>query len=386
MEESLMYSPEEIEQLIALTEELQTENEQQREELRELHRQKQIDLSDNHRLSEELQASLQNITTLRSSVEKLKTKLQQEEMMHRRTQQKSSEQQMLSSQVQKLTQQLSEQQQQTQTLLSENQKLRSQVQQLTDKNERLNGSDEQLKRAEELKKQSEQREKQSKEREKQATITADKAMQEASAAIARAKQREEEAQRAKNSAEYHRNNEKSLIEQEAKKLNQWFKAEWSGMLVIIAAYGILVTLLTIGKSERCLNDLLAAGKVMGGFFVGVYKVIAFFVGGAESIGERISQPVVATIVGDILSILSVVVCVGVLLVGFYFGGKKLLECISEHCCDEMTPVVMLVSLAILVWFAEHMPWNIIAMFIGCMAIYITVRWYIDGYKKARGLY
>lgn len=116
MEESLMYSPEEIEQLIALTEELQTENEQQREELRELHRQKQIDLSDNHRLSEELQASLQNITTLRSSVEKLKTKLQQEEMMHRRTQQKLSEQQMLSSQVQKLTQQLSEKQKQLQML------------------------------------------------------------------------------------------------------------------------------------------------------------------------------------------------------------------------------------------------------------------------------
>lgn len=40
---------------VRLTEELQTENEQQREELRELHRQKQIDLSDNHRLSEELQ-------------------------------------------------------------------------------------------------------------------------------------------------------------------------------------------------------------------------------------------------------------------------------------------------------------------------------------------
>lgn len=287
--------------------------------------------------------------------------------------------------MQKLTQQLSEQQQQTQTLLSENQKLRSQVQQLTAKNEKLHSSNEQLKRAEELKKQSEQREKQSKEREKQAIITADKAKQEANAAIARAKQREEEAQRAKNSAEYHRDNEKSLIEQEAKRLNQWVQAEWAGTLMLITSYGILVTFLTMGKSERCRGDLLAAWKVISGFFVGVYNVIAFFVGGAESIGGRISQPVVATIVGDILSILSVVLCGGVLLVGFYFGGKKLLDCISEHCLDEITPVVMLVSLAILVWFAEHMPWNIIVMFIGCMAIYITVRWYIDGYKAARRL-
>ena len=61
------YSPEEVEQLIAMTEELQTENEQQREELRKLNRQIQTFSSDNQRLSAELRAAIQNTKKLKQA-------------------------------------------------------------------------------------------------------------------------------------------------------------------------------------------------------------------------------------------------------------------------------------------------------------------------------
>ena len=61
------YSPEEVEQLIAMTEDLQTENEQQREELRKLNRQIQTFSSDNQRLSAELRAAIQNMKKLKQA-------------------------------------------------------------------------------------------------------------------------------------------------------------------------------------------------------------------------------------------------------------------------------------------------------------------------------
>ena len=110
------YSPEEVAQLIAMTEDLQTENEQQREELRKLHRQQQTALSDNQRLSAELQAAIQDLKDLKAETEELRSDLRQAEQTNRQIQRQLSEQQTLSSQVQKLTQQLSEKQKQLQML------------------------------------------------------------------------------------------------------------------------------------------------------------------------------------------------------------------------------------------------------------------------------
>jgi len=326
------YSPEEVEQLIVMTEELQTENEHQREELRKLHRQQQTSLSDNQRLSAELRTALAK---------------------------------------------LSEKQQQIQTLLSENQKLKLQVQQLTVKNESLQSSDEQLKRAKELKKRSEQQEKQAKEIERQASISADRAKKEANAAIAAANKREAAAKNAQSTAELTKKKESELIQAEAEKLNENFRLKWIGIFTIVMSYGIFTTFFTMGKSERCMNDIIAAGRAIESFFVGAYKVISTLVSGAASIGEKISQPLLAMIVGDLLVILTVAVCIGVPVVGLYFGSKALIGCYKEHCMDWITPFVFLGCFAVLVWFAELMPLNIVLLLILSHAVYILVRWYIE---------
>jgi len=379
------YSPEEVEQLIAMTEDLQTENEQQRDELRKLHRQQQTALSDNQRLSEELQAALADLKKKTAEAQDLRSKLRQAEQTSSQTQQQSSELRTALSKIQTLTEKLSEQQRQTQTLLSDNQKLQSQVQQLTAKNESLQSSDEQLKHAEELKKQSEQREKQAKERERQATITADKAQREANAAIAAAKKKEAEAQTAKNAAEQTKRQQKSLIQEKAEELQDQFRNKWGAAAAVLLTYSLLATVLTACKSERCMSDIIAAGRLIGKVFIGTFNVIYTLATGAGSVGAHIQQPVVSTIVTYLLAIIVAGLCMAAIGAGLFFGGKALVNCYTEHCWDEISPLVALASLAVLVWGAELMPLNIVLLLILSHAAYIVVRWYIDGYKEARGL-
>ena len=87
----------------------------------------------------------------------------------------------------------------------------------------------------------------------------------------------------------------------------------------------------------------------------------------------------------LVDIIVAALCVGVIGAGLFFGGKALVNCYTKHCLDEISPLVALISLAILVWGAKLMPLNIVLLLIISHAAYIFVRWYIDGYKEARGL-
>jgi len=261
--------------------------------------------------------------------------------------------------------------------------IRSQVKQLTVRNESLQRSDEQLRHAEDLKKQSEKQEKQVKERERQATIAADRAKHEANAAIAAAKKKEVEAQTAKNAAEQIKRQQKSLIQEKAKELNSQFRNKWMSVAAILVTYSLLPTVLTAFNSERCVSDIKAAGQLISKVFMVILKVIYTIATGAGSIGTHIQQPVMSAIVT--VDIIIAALCVGVIGAGLFFGGKALVNCYTEHCLDEISPLVALSSLAILVWGAELMPLNIVLLLILSYAAYIIVRWYIDGYKEARGL-
>ena len=224
-----------------------------------------------------------------------------------------------------------------------------------------------------------------KERERQAAITADRAKHEADAAIAAAKKEEAEAQTAKNAAEQIKRQQKSLIQEKAKELNSQFRNKWMSVASILVTYSLLSTVLTAFKSERCVSDITAAGQLISKVFMVILKVIYTIATGAGSIGTHIQQPVVSTIVTYLVDIIVAALCVGVIGAGLFFGGKALVNCYTDHCWDEISPLVALSSLAILVWGAELMPLNIVLLLILFHAAYIIVRWYIDGYKETRGL-
>ena len=195
----------------------------------------------------------------------------------------------------------------------------------------------------------------------------------------------DEAQTVKNAAEQIKRQQKSLIQEKAKELNSQFRNKWLSVAAILVTYSFLSTVLTAFNSERCVSDIKAAGQLISKVFMVILKVIYTIATGAGSIGTHIQQPVVSTIVTYLVDIIVAALCVGVIGAGLFFGGKALVNCYTEYCLDEISPLVALSSLAILVWGAELMPLNIVLLLILFHAAYIIVRWYIDGYKEARGL-
>jgi hypothetical protein len=56
---------------------------------------------------------------------------------------------------------------------------------------------------------------------------------------------------------------------------------------------------------------------------------------------------------------------------------------KKYCADEISILVALLSIAVVVFFAEDMPLNIIAIISISQILYMVIRWYIHGYKQAR---
>lgn len=213
----------------------------------------------------------------------------------------------------------------------------------------------------------------------------DNAKKEANVAIAAANKREAEAQTAKNAAEQTKRQQKKLIQEKAEELHSQFQNKWGAAVAVLVTYSLLATVLTAFKSERCVSDIAATGQLIGNVFMKIIDVIHDLAVGAGSVGTHIQQPIVSTIVTYLLGIIVVALCMAVISAGAFFGGKALMNCYMKHCWDEISPLVALVSLAVLVWGAELMPLNIVLLLILPHVVYIVARWYIDGYKESRGL-
>ncbi|MDE5937008.1 MAG: hypothetical protein K2G83_06360, partial [Ruminococcus sp.] len=60
----------------------------------------------------------------------------------------------------------------------------------------------------------------------------------------------------------------------------------------------------------------------------------------------------------------------------FFRCKTAVNIYREYCYDEISLFVVLLSIVILVWFADFMPINIILLFVLSHIVYIGIRWYI----------
>ena len=115
--------------------------------------------------------------------------------------------------------------------------------------------------------------------------------------------------------------------------------------------------------------LLSASHNRKGNILYIIESISGQITGAIGIPEPIAVIFVSAVTFGIIGMI------------MFFGGKFILNIYNEYCYDELSLFVALVSIAILIWFAEFMPLNIVLMLILSHIIYIGVRWYIKGYKE-----
>ena len=296
--------------------------------------------------------------------------------------------------IEEQTRKISEQEQTISELLSQVSMLKSEMQKLADKNVKLNEADNVLKQNAELKKQNE--------------LLKQEAMTEVSSVKREYARKQAELERKIASAEYRERQASTLEadlshqadtraqeltenklralqgEYEAKKksLDSEYKTltvGYEGFLLGCLLYGVLVTLFTAVRSEAFISDFKT-------FFITIWQFIVWLVESfvslgewASQLGDMIPQPIVAFIVHWLLWILA---CIGLgigivilVLTGFF----KWLKWFKENQADLVALSVFLVSLALIIFFAEvfkaFLPINLLLLLLLVQIVTMGIRAY-----------
>lgn len=158
------------------------------------------------------------------------------------------------------------------------------------------------------------------------------------------------------------------------------------------AYGVLVTLFTAIGSKAFVNDFKSFFGSLW-YFITLFANFAFKMANmASQIGDMIPQPIIATIIHWLLLILVLVLLCGgsgalmcFCVVKLFTGYTKTLD-----FADNFSLLVFLVSLALTIFFADELravlPINLLLLNILVHALYVLIRWYVKGWREARGYY
>ena len=165
--------------------------------------------------------------------------------------------------------------------------------------------------------------------------------------------------------------EKKIIDRKAEELNDQFRIKWQWVMLILIAYSGLATIFTGFKSERVVFDCIGA-------FNAVRNVMMMIFSWINNISEKMAS--YTGVPNVVILIVVAIISFGIIGLIMFFGGKFVVNVYQKYCYDEISLLVALISIVLLVWFAELMPLNIVLMLILSHIVYIGVRWYIKGYK------
>ena len=377
------------EQLMNQLEEMQTEIEQYRQTITDL--QAEVSQKDSQALEAVEQAESFSKELERTQSELMNTKKKYSLAL---------------SNLEKLNSQLEQARQsanssQVQELVSIVQQQKKKIAEQTEQIEKLNEADNVLKLNAELKKQNEKLKQDKLNAEQEAEATVSSVKREYEAKGRELDRRIGEAAKQSASLKSERQSISEDIEQRAtakyldqkKELDRKFKAQtasYDSFLLGLLLYGVLTTVFTAVRSEAFVSDFKTFFMVIWQFIVNAFQLLLKGGQWASQLGDKIPQPVVATIVHYLL----LIVFVGGIAIGvgflIFLGASKVFEFYTEDYADTMSLAVFLISLAVSVYFAEPIraviPINLLLLLILVHIVYVLIRWYVKGCMRSRGYY
>ena len=166
--------------------------------------------------------------------------------------------------------------------------------------------------------------------------------------------------------------------------------EFDAMLVILWWYAIVTTIFAAMRSETFLSDFTAFVDTVWNGICQSGKWIVNVGNALAQVGERISNETVAIVAHWILFIIVIVgaaVAVGVLIV---IAEKKVTKVYQENCWDVISIGVTVTSVALVVYFGDwikgFVELNLVVLLLLVQAVYVGIRAYVKGCKRARGYY
>lgn len=170
--------------------------------------------------------------------------------------------------------------------------------------------------------------------------------------------------------------QKDLAEE---RLDRKFKAQtasYDSFLLGLLLYGVLTTVFTAVRSEAFKSDFKTFFMVIWQFIVNAFQLLLKGGQWVSQLGDKIPQPVVATIAHYLL----LIVFVGGIAIGvgflIFLGASKVFEFYTEDYADTMSLAVFLISLAVSVYFAEPIraviPINLLLLLILVHIVYVLI--------------
>lgn len=165
---------------------------------------------------------------------------------------------------------------------------------------------------------------------------------------------------------------------------------FDAMIIVLWWYAIVTTVFAAMRSGIFLGDFTAFFEVL---WNGIRRSCKWIVGVAKAlahVGERIPNEMIAIIVHWLLFIIVIVGAIAVVGILIVIIEKKVTKLYRENCWDVISVGVTVTSLALVVYFGDWIKalvrLNLVALLLLVQAVYVGIRVYVKGCKKARGYY
>ena len=165
-------------------------------------------------------------------------------------------------------------------------------------------------------------------------------------------------------------------------------AMYEALMFLLIWYSVSTTLFQMIRSKIFISDCVVFFDTIATFIQTIAGWIILTGKNMAQISNGISNPVVAGIIYWMIRILisgGCLVGVGILLA---FIEIKIAGLYKKYCWDMITIMVILVSMAIAIYFADWirtiLPVNLLFLLLLVQVIYVVIRWYVKGWRETRG--
>ena len=165
-------------------------------------------------------------------------------------------------------------------------------------------------------------------------------------------------------------------------------AMYEALMFLLIWYSVSTTLFQMIRSKIFISDCVVFFDTIATFTQTIAGWVVLAGKNVAQISDGISNPVVAGIINWLIRILicgGCLVGVGILLA---FIEIKIAGLYKKYCWDMITVMVILISMAIAIYFADWirtiLPVNLLFLLLLVQVIYVVIRWYVKGWRETRG--
>ena len=165
---------------------------------------------------------------------------------------------------------------------------------------------------------------------------------------------------------------------------------YEALMFLLIWYSASTTIFQIIQKKEFLTDCRTFFDAIATFTQTIAGLIIQIGKEAAQISNGLSNLVIAGVVYWIIRILICGGCLAVAGIFLAFIGIKIVGLYKKYCWDMITIMVILISMEIAIYFGDWiktvLPINLLFFLLFVQLVYVGIRWYVKGWREARGYY